>query len=130
MNQTTACPLDCYDACRIVIDDKGKIKGDKAHSVTRGYLCPNLNHFHEQPRLIQPRWKGQEISLDEAIEILVKSLRETKPDQTLYFRGSGNVGVMQRACEHFFASYGAVGTSGSLCDGAGEAGVLDRKSVV
>lgn len=127
MNQTTACPLDCYDACRIVIDDKGKIKGDKAHPVTRGYLCPNLNHFYEQPRLIQPRWKGQEISLDEAIEILVKSLRETKPDQTLYFRGSGNVGVMQRACEHFFASYGAVGTSGSLCDGAGEAGVLSGR---
>jgi predicted molibdopterin-dependent oxidoreductase YjgC len=28
---TTACPLDCYDACRIVLDESGVIKGDKTH---------------------------------------------------------------------------------------------------
>lgn len=124
INPTTACPLDCYDACRVVLDEKGKLKGDKTHPVTRGYLCPNLNHFHEQIRLSVPTYKGEEISMECAVEILTNTLNTTKPSETLYYRGSGNVGMMQRSVEHFFASFGAVGTSGSLCDGAGEAGII------
>ncbi|MFA6628882.1 MAG: molybdopterin-dependent oxidoreductase [Sulfuricurvum sp.] len=124
MSQTTACPLDCYDACRIVIDEKGAIKGDKTHPVTRGYLCPHLNHFQHNERICAPRLHGETISMDEALDILIATLRETKPDHVLYYRGSGNVALMQRVSEHFFASIKAVGTSGSLCDGAGEAGVL------
>lgn len=121
---TTACPLDCYDACRVVVDENGKLKGDKSHPITRGYLCPNLSHFSEQERVLVPRLHGKEISMEEAIEALIGVLKNTKGDQALYYRGSGNVGLMQRISEHFFASIKAVGTSGSLCDGAGEAGVL------
>jgi len=124
MNPTTACPLDCYDACRIVVDENGKLKGDKSHPVTRGYLCPNLNHFAQQNRLFSPQLHGDEISMDRAFELLIEALKNSKNDQILYYRGSGNVSLMQRSCEHFFASIKAVGTSGSLCDGAGEAGIL------
>lgn len=124
MNPTTACPLDCYDACRVVVDEKGKLKGDKTHPITRGYLCPNLNHFLDQARLSVPTYKGEEISMERAIEMLVERLKQAKPDDVLYYRGSGNVGVMQRSVEHFFALFGAVGISGSLCDGAGEAGII------
>lgn len=124
MNPTTACPLDCYDACRVVVDEKGKLKGDKTHPITRGYLCPNLNHFHDQTRLSLPTYKGEAISMERAIEMLVERLKQSKPDHVLYYRGSGNVGMMQRSVEHFFASFGAIGTSGSLCDGAGEAGII------
>lgn len=124
MNKTTACPLDCYDACRVVVNEDGKLKGDKSHPVTRGYLCPHLNHFTEQERLLLPRLRGEEISMDKAIGTLIEVLKTAKSDQILYYRGSGNVGLMQRAPEHFFGSIKAVGTSGTLCDGAGEAGVL------
>lgn len=127
MNQITACPLDCYDACRIVVDDVGKLKGEKSHPVTQGYLCPNLNHFTEQSRLLYPTLKGAEISMENAIGILIERIKSSKSDEILYYRGSGNVGVMQRVSEHFFASIKAVGTSGTLCDGAGEAGVLSGR---
>ncbi len=62
MSQITACPLDCYDACRIIVDESGKIKGDKDHPITQGYLCPHLNHFDRVERLSQPRFKGKSIS--------------------------------------------------------------------
>ena len=129
MSQTTACPLDCYDACRIILDDKDKIKGDKSHPVTQGYLCPNLNHFDDSKRLVQPRFQGKEISMSEAIEILLKRLDVAKVDKTLFYRGSGNIGLMQRSMDHFFAQMGATGTRGSLCDGAGEAGILEGRGV-
>ncbi|MDD3769771.1 MAG: molybdopterin-dependent oxidoreductase [Sulfuricurvum sp.] len=121
--KTTACPLDCYDACRIVIDENGMPKGDKTHPITRGYLCPNLNHYGEYPRIPAPRLHGREVSMDEALRALEKRLEESKPREVLYYRGSGNVALMQRSVEHFFAHYDAVGTSGSLCDGAGAAGI-------
>ncbi len=124
MSRTTACPLDCYDACRIVLDDNGKIKGDKEHSVTQGYLCPHLNHFDDTARIIKPRFRGKEISLEEALDILTDRLGEVDPSETFFYRGSGNVALMQRSMDHFFASMGAVGTRGSLCDGAGHAGIM------
>lgn len=121
---TTSCPLDCFDACRIVVKEDGKLKGLKEHPITRGYLCPNLNHYHEYPRLTSARYKGSEISLAEALEILKERISEHKPHELLFYRGSGNIALMQRVTEHFFASLGATGTSGSLCDGAGEAGII------
>lgn len=123
MSHMSACPLDCYDACRVVVDQNGQLKGDKSHPVTRGFLCPHLNHFTEHKRLCVPTLKGKEISMEEAVKALVEMLKTCRPDEVLYYRGSGNMGLMQRSCEHFFAHYQAVGTSGSLCDGAGDAGI-------
>ncbi len=122
MNKTT-CPLDCYDACSVIYEE-GKLKGDPNHPVTNGYLCPNLNHYLTEPRILKPRFKGQEIEMDEAVEILVKMLKEAQNLDTLYFKGHGNFGRLQDATAHFFAPYGATFTKGSLCDGAGEAGVI------
>lgn len=124
MNQFTSCPLDCFDACRMHLDENGKLRGDKHHPITRGYLCPNLNHYADYPRLHHPRYNGVEISMDEALNILVEYLKMYKPHEVLYYRGSGNMGLMQRSCEHFFAQWGAFGTSGSLCDGSGNAGII------
>jgi anaerobic selenocysteine-containing dehydrogenase len=129
MITTTACPLDCYDACRIVLDVSGGIKGDKTHPVTRGHLCSKLNHFDEFKRLLTPRYKGHAISIDEAIDKLYEFLTLENPLKTLYYRGSGNLGVMQRSMDHFFAQFGATGTHGSLCDGAGEAGIIKGRGV-
>lgn len=124
---TTACPLDCYDACRVVVSENGALKGDKAHPVTRGCLCPNLNHFIGQERIVTPLLYGKAASMREALEALVDALKNSKPRDTFYYRGSGNVALMQRCVEHFFAGFNAVGTSGSLCDGAGEAGIVQGR---
>jgi len=129
MSNTTACPLDCYDACRIILDDKGTIKGDKSHPVTKGYLCPHLNHFDENERINTPRYHGKTITMEEAYSKLLGILEITSPAKTLFYRGSGNLGLMQRSMDHFFTHMGAVGTRGSLCDGAGEAGVVLGRGV-
>jgi anaerobic selenocysteine-containing dehydrogenase len=129
MSQTTTCPLDCYDACRILIDINGKIKGDETHPVTQGYLCPHLNHFDEFQRIVEPRFQGKVITMEEAMQRLFTLLKDSDPKKTLFYRGSGNIGLMQRSMGHFFAGMGAVGTRGSLCDGAGEAGIIEGRGV-
>ncbi|MEA1920279.1 MAG: molybdopterin-dependent oxidoreductase [Campylobacterota bacterium] len=119
----TACPLDCYDACSIIYED-GKLKGDPSHSLTQGFLCPHLNHYEKHERISQPRYKGETISMKEALSLLEQKLKEIPNNRTLHLRGHGNFGLMQGVTDHFFASHGAQLTKGSLCDGAGEAGIL------
>lgn len=129
MKMTTACPLDCYDACRIILDETGAIKGDMAHPVTKGFLCTHMNHFDEFETIEFPRYKSQTLSMEEALNLLEETLAATEPSKILYYRGSGNLGLMQRSLEHFFARYGATGTRGSLCDGAGEAAIVKGRGV-
>ncbi|WP_200762236.1 molybdopterin-containing oxidoreductase family protein [Nitrosophilus alvini] len=118
----TACPLDCYDACSVIYMD-GKLKGDKNHPVTRGFLCPHLNNYHKYKVLEKPKFRGKEISLEKAVSILAEKLKSVKPENVLHFRGSGNLGKMQEVTDLFFAKYGAVLTKGSLCDAAGQLGI-------
>ena len=60
-----------------------------------------------------------------ALAHLVSLVREAREGNgILHYRGSGNFALMQGVTDHFFASVGATLTEGSLCDGAGEAGIL------
>ena len=122
----TICPLDCYDACSVEFVD-GKLKGDSSHPLTQGFLCPSLNGFLKQKRITKPRYNGKEISIDEALELLVKKLKDTQKQKTLLFRGSGNMGRMQDVTNLFFEKYGATFTKGSLCDGAGHVGIVEGR---
>lgn len=124
-NNITACPLDCYDACSIVYE-YGKLKGEKGGH-TQGFLCPHLNHYEAHSVITSPRYKGEEITLNEALEKLKEMLSDSFKDEILHYRGNGNFGLMQEVTDHFFASYGAVLTDGSLCDGAGEAGIIEGR---
>ena len=125
MNKITACPLDCYDGCVIVYEDK-KIKASK-NGHTQGFLCPHLNHYEKYETIKKPRYQGEEITLDEALGILKEILEKTNKDEILHYRGSGNFALMQEVTEHFFASFGATLTDGSLCDGAGEVGIIEGR---
>jgi anaerobic selenocysteine-containing dehydrogenase len=107
----------------------GGIKGDKTHNVTQGRLCSHLNHFDTFERIETPLYKGIPISMDEAFEKLCGLLTPHEPHKTLFYRGSGNLAMMQRSMDHFFSQLGSFGTHGSLCDGAGEAGVLEGRGV-
>jgi len=121
----TACSLDCYDACAVVYDD-GKLKALK-NGHTQGFLCPHLNHYSKHETIMMPRYKGKEITLDEAISKLKELLETSNKDEILHYRGSGNFGLMQEVTDHFFSSYGATLTDGTLCDGAGEAGIIEGR---
>ncbi len=126
MSIKTACPLDCYDACSIDVFE-GKLKGSK-DTYTHGYLCPHLNHYDKHERIAVARFQGEEITMVEALHILEdKIAKVSDPSQILHYRGHGNFGLMQGVSDHFYASYGATLTEGSLCDGAGEAGVLEGR---
>jgi anaerobic selenocysteine-containing dehydrogenase len=120
----TACPLDCYDACEIVYDNA--IKAYRGGH-TQGFLCPHLNHFEENERIEKPRYNSKEISMQEAIDILGDILKKSHNRSVLHYRGTGNFGLMQEVGDHFFASYGAMLSEGSLCDGAGEAGIIEGR---
>ena len=126
MSIKTACPLDCYDACSIDVVE-GVIKASK-DAYTQGFLCPHLNHYETHPRIEKPRFKGEEISMDEAMQLLQTQISKLSvPSQLLHYRGSGNFGLMQEVSDHFFASFGATLSDGSLCDGAGEAGIIEGR---
>jgi anaerobic selenocysteine-containing dehydrogenase len=125
LSNVTACPLDCYDSCGILYEN-GKIKPLKIGH-TNGFLCPHMNHFKKHALIQKPRYKGKEITMQEALTLLTKMLSESNPDEILHYRGSGNFALMQEVSDHFFASYGATLTDGNLCDGAGEAGIIEGR---
>ncbi len=122
---TTTCPLDCFDGCSVKVGDNLKLSGDKSHPITQGFLCPNLNNFHKFERITKPRLNGKEISLKEAIEIIKKESKK----RTLFFKGSGNLGIMQNITKLFFDKHGADFTTGSLCDSAGDYGIEEGRGV-
>jgi anaerobic selenocysteine-containing dehydrogenase len=59
---TTACPLDCPDACTLDVTVRGgrvtKIDGSTANHITNGYICAKVRRFHERvygdDRLLYP----------------------------------------------------------------------------
>jgi len=121
----TACPLDCFDACGIIYDEN-KLKPFK-NGHTNGFLCPHMNHYNKFERITKPRYKGEEISMDEALLKLKELFVSEFKSDILHYRGSGNFALMQEVTDHFFAKLGATLTNGSLCDGAGEAGILEGR---
>ena len=123
----TACGLDCYDACSISVDEDGKLHGDATHPVGNGALCSHLNkHFFETPRIVSPRIDGKEVSMQEAMEAVAEAF---KADKSLLWRGSGNFGVMQEVSNLFMEKIEGTLTHGSLCDGAGDAGICLGRGV-
>jgi len=121
----TACPLDCFDACSIVYQD-GELSGVKSGH-TQGFLCPHLNHFAKHERITSPSYKGEPISMDGALLKLKEILNSSLKSEILHYRNSGNFGLMQEVTDHFFAQVGVVLTDGTLCDGAGEAGIVEGR---
>ncbi len=125
--KTTTCPLDCFDSCSIILDENGKLKGDKKHPITKGFLCHHLNNFHKIPKINKAIFCGKEIELNEALEILYEKLKDTNPSKVLYYKGSGNLGSLQSVTRVFFAKYGATLTKGGLCEEAGIYGIEEGR---
>ena len=127
-SKTTACALDCYDACKIVVEEGfASIKGDSEHPVGNGALCTLLNKsIQNEPRIEKPRIDGVEVSMDEAMQAV--KIAFEKPTSLLW-RGSGNMGVMQEVTNLIMERMSGTLTHGSLCDGAGDAGIVEGRGV-
>ncbi len=120
---TTACPLDCWDACAITVDPDrpDRFVPTPTHPMHNGALCAlTKKHFHEAQRITQPRIDGRPVSMEEALDAAAAAFKESK---SLLWRGSGNLGVMQQVTDLMMERLGGTLTEGSLCDGAGQAGV-------
>lgn len=126
MSEITACGLDCYDACCILVKE-GKLSGDTSHPTGNGALCAVLNKYmHETLRITKPMLDGKEVSMEEALSAVSAAL---KVENSLLWRGSGNVGVMQEVSDLLMEQIGGTLTKGSLCDGAGAAGIEEGRGV-
>ncbi len=91
---TTACPLDCPDACTLTVTLRGgritKIDGSTESEITRGYICAKVRQFGKRvygdDRLLHPAVrrgvKGsglfRRITWDEAFELLTTRMQEVK----------------------------------------------------
>jgi len=126
---TTACGLDCYDACKVVVEEGAfpKMSGDGDHPVGNGALCTFLNKsIHNEPRIEKARVDGKEVSLEEAMKAVHNAFQK---ETSLLWRGSGNMGVMQEVTNLFMEKIQGTLTKGSLCDGAGDAGIVEGRGV-
>lgn len=120
--QTIACPLDCFDACEAVVIDE-KIKGNASHPITKSKLCVNFAQLLKEDFLEKAYVNKKEVPLNNALEEVVNKLKNVNPENTLYYSGAGNLGVMQSCTKTFFDKFGSNLTKGSLCDGAGGLGL-------
>jgi anaerobic selenocysteine-containing dehydrogenase len=134
----TTCTRDCPDACGIVATvEDGRVTalaGDKAHPVTRGFLCERTGKFlhlqYHPQRLTQPlvRQDGElvPVTWDAALDHVAQTLRrirdESGPEAVLHYRSGGSLGVLKTVNDWFFECFGGARVKrGDICSGAGEA---------
>ncbi|MHB1794434.1 MAG: molybdopterin-containing oxidoreductase family protein [Acidobacteriaceae bacterium] len=119
-----ACPLDCPDACSVLISVNGegratKIQGNPDHPVTRGFLCAKVTKYldlvYSPDRLLYPMRrrfgvaKGpvplgihaqvfERISWDEALDTIAARLKDISakfgPESILPYSYAGNMAVL------------------------------------
>jgi len=124
----TACPLDCFDACSVIYDkESSKLVAGNDLELTNGWLCDHLNsHFQKSNRITKPMVNGKVVSLSQALDAVADSIKD---NEWLLWRGSGNMGVMQEVTNLLASKSQGVLTRGSLCDSAGEAGIVAGRGV-
>ena len=139
----SVCPFDCPDACGLLVTVENglatSVCGDLEHPITRGLLCPKMNHYertvHSPRRLATPlRRVGKKgagefepISWERAIELICSRWQETVSVQgaeaILPYSYAGTMGLVQRNAGHaFFHKLGASRLERTICSPAKEAG--------
>ena len=134
----TLCNRDCPDVCSIVatVEDGRitKIRGDKEHPITRGFLCYRTSLFlstqYSRERLTSPllRHNGEfhPISWNEALDLAAERLttirKESGPAAIFHYRSGGSLGLLKSLSDYFFEKFGPVTTKrGDICSGGGHA---------
>ncbi len=140
-----SCPLDCPDACSWVVTvDAGRatrLRGNPAHPVTAGGLCPKVNpwltnaadpsRLTEPLRRVGPKGASrfEPITWDEAIGEMAERLTgiiEVSGGQAIWpFAGTGNLGWIQGSNRpgRVWTRMGASAHHLTICSVAGRAGM-------
>jgi anaerobic selenocysteine-containing dehydrogenase len=139
----SVCPFDCPDACGLLVTvEDGRavsVAGDPQHPITRGLLCPKMQHYqrtvHSSRRLTTPlRRSGPKgsgrfkpISWDEAIELICTRwqaiIAHHGAEAILPYSYAGTMGLIQRNSGHpFFHKLGTSRLARTICSPAKEAG--------
>lgn len=139
----SVCPYDCPGACGLLISVEGDraagVSGDPDHPVTRGLICPKMQHYektvHSPMRLKTPMRrigrKGsgefESISWDHAISSICSSWRSIisahGAEAILPYSYAGTMGLIQRNAGHaFFHKLGASQLERTICSPAKDAG--------
>jgi anaerobic selenocysteine-containing dehydrogenase len=139
------CPHDCPDTCGWVVtveDGKAvKLRGDRDHPFTEGFLCQKVSRYLERvyhpDRLLYPKLRtgpkgsGQfrRISWEEAIDRIATRFKEIAasadgPQAILPYSYAGTMGKLQGSSldRRFFHRIGASLLDRTICATAGAAG--------
>jgi anaerobic selenocysteine-containing dehydrogenase len=138
--RATTCPLDCPDACGILVesDDSGKLvrlRGNPAHSASRGTLCGKTMLYGElvssPDRLLRPlvraggRKSGAlvEATWAEALDLVAERVAPLRGEDVLALWYGGTMGLVQRRFPlRAMNALGATLHDGGICDSASTAG--------
>lgn len=140
------CPHDCYDTCGLDIEvDNGliqRIRGQRDHAVTRGFLCVKVNHYLERlnhaDRILYPLKragkKGQgvfrRVSWEEALDGIAEAIQDRIDrfggESVLPYSFAGNMGLLSGASmdRRFFHAIGASELQRTICSAASDAAFL------
>jgi anaerobic selenocysteine-containing dehydrogenase len=139
----SVCPYDCPDTCGLLVEvDRGRavrVSGDPAHPITRGLLCPKMNHYERtvhSPRRLKtpllrtgPKGEGrfEPLSWDGAIDRIASRwkalIARHGGECVLPYSYAGTMGLVQRNSGHpFFHELGASRLERTICSPAKEAG--------
>lgn len=133
---TSACPLDCPDACGVLVetDPEGRLvrlRGNPDHPWSAGSLCGKTAIYHElvhsPERLGEPlvREHGElrPATWDEALDRVAAGLDGLRGEELLDLHYAGNMGLVQRGFpERLTNALSATGTDGAICDSTSDLG--------
>lgn len=139
----TTCTLDCPDTCSIIAEVEDgrpvRLRGDREHPVTAGFLCAKvasgyLDRYNSPDRLLRPlrrvgprgdgRWEamGWEAALDLVAAQIRRTVERYGSLAVLDYARAGSHSVLKLLNRRFFNLLGgATTTCGSLCIGAVQA---------
>lgn len=137
---STACPLDCPDACSLAVSvDDGRvtaIAGTQANPSTGGYICAKVSHFAEHmscpERLLHPAIrtgsKGsaqfRRASWDEALQLVADRLLEVRQRHggeailPFYYGGSNGFLTQEAVDQRLFRRLGTSRLARTVCAAA------------
>ena len=151
----TACPLDCPDACTLVVTVRGgrihRIDGSPENEITNGYICAKVRHFDQRvygdDRILHPAVrtgpKGsgrfRRVGWDEALELVASRMREVSGTDgaeailPLSYGGSNGLLTQDTTDATFFRRLGASRLLRTVCaapTGAANQGLYGKMASV
>jgi len=140
MAHATTCPLDCPDACGVLVEvgaEGGfeRLRGNPAHSYSRGTLCGKTMLYgdlvSDPKRLLVPlvrdggRKSGRfvEASWDQALDRIVERVKPLRGEDVLALWYGGSLGLVQRRFPlRMMNALGATLHDLGICDATSTAG--------